>query len=309
MEDPGKILIFGASGHIGAPLVRFLCYKGWSEKLRLATSRPDKLDGLRAMFPQCEAVAADYLSRDSLAAAFKGIKRVFIITPDFIDERAAMTNVIEIAGTVKLDHVIRILGDPPNMSLKKVPDVVKAFGRGTAIQHLHAKEVLDQSDLPITYLNIASYLMDDFIRWSGPIKAHGTLTMPFDRRTTWIDPGDLGEAAARILMSDDERHVGQLYHLNNGSDLLLFSEISVMISEVLQKNIAYNEDIAYWMEMMGRRYSSLFGEGADEYFREYYRFEQKFQWAFHRSDILARILGRTPKSLRAWLEQNGQYLL
>src|SRR3546814_16246148 len=68
-------------------------------------------------------------------------------------------------------QIVRILGDPPNMSFNKVPDIVRAFGRGTAIQHLQAKEVLEQSDLPVTSLNIASYLMDDLVRWSGPIKS------------------------------------------------------------------------------------------------------------------------------------------
>lgn len=309
MAHADKILIFGASGHIGAPLARFLCYKGWSARLRLATSRAEKLDELRTMFPQCDAIIADYMSRESLVDAFRDVESIFVITPDFIDERVAMTNLIEAAKPSKLRHVVRILGDPPNMSLKKVPDIVKAFGRGTAIQHLHAKETLDQSDLPLTYLNIAAYLMDDFIRWNAPIKSHRILAMPFDRRTAWIDPADLGEAAARILMSDDERHDGQLYHLNNENDLLLFSEIAEMMSDILQEPVAYSDDVDFWMEIMGRRYSVMFGDGADEYFREYYRFEQKFQWAFHKSDILGRILGRSPKTLRAWMEQNSHHLL
>src|SRR3546814_20579927 len=71
------------------------------------------------------------------------------ITPDFIDEQVASSNLIEAVRRVPdFRQIVRILGDPPNMSFNKVPDIVRAFGRGTAIQHLQAKEVLEQSDLP-----------------------------------------------------------------------------------------------------------------------------------------------------------------
>lgn len=305
----GKVLVFGAAGHIGGPLARYLRYKGWGDRLRLATSSPARLDQLKAAFPGSEAIVADYLAPASLAAACHDAAYIFVITPDFIDELAAMDNLVQAARRApKLRQILRILGDPPHMSLKKVPKIVRDFGRGTAIQHLQAKDVLEQSDLPITYLNIASYLMDDFIRWNGTIKSDRALAMPFERRTTWIDPGDLGEAAAGIIMEESDRHLHQLYHLNNGSDHLFFSEIAEMISDVLQERIVHNDAVAFWEQHMGQRYVKLFGAGADEYFKAYYEFEQTYQFAFHRSDILERLLGRKPKTLRAWFEQNAHLL-
>jgi len=200
------------------------------------------------------------------------------------------------------------LGDPPSMTLAKVPASIRAFGRGTAIQHLEAREVLDASGLPITYVNIAAYLMDDFLRWGAAIRSRRTFLMPFERRTAWIDPADLGEAAARILLSRDERHLHQLYNLNNGSDLLTFAEVADIISDVLQEPVRYEASPQVWRELTGERYRELYGPGADDYFLEYYAFEQRHQFAFHRSDILERMLGRTPKTLRAWLEQNAHHL-
>src|SRR3546814_1534958 len=70
----GKVLIFGASGHIGGPVARFMRYKGWRERLRLATSSAAKLDQLRVSFPDCETVVADYLNLDSLNDALKDRK-------------------------------------------------------------------------------------------------------------------------------------------------------------------------------------------------------------------------------------------
>src|SRR3546814_10183609 len=70
-------------------------YKCWRERLRLATSSAAKLDQLRVSFPDCETVVADYLNLDSLNDALKGVRTVFVITPDFIDEPVAMSNLIE----------------------------------------------------------------------------------------------------------------------------------------------------------------------------------------------------------------------
>ena len=309
-SSAGKVLVFGAAGHIGGPLARFLRYKGWGDRLRLATSSVAKLDQLKATFPGSEAIVADYLAPASLVAACQDAAYIFVITPDFIDEPAAMDNLVQAARRApKLRQILRILGDPPHMSVRKVPQIVRDFGRGTAIQHLQARDVLEQSDLPITYLNIASYLMDDLIRWNSPIKSDRALAMPFERRTTWIDPGDLGEAAARIILQESDRHLGQLYHLNNGSDHLFFSEIADVISDVLQERVVHNDAVEFWETRMGHKYVSLFGERADEYFKAYYEFEQAYQFAFHRSDVLERLLGRKPKTLRAWVEQNAHLLI
>src|SRR3546814_3654245 len=99
----GKVLIFGASGHIGGPVARFMRYKGWRERLRLATSSAAKLDRLRVSFPDCETVVADYLNLDSLNDALKGVRTVFVITPDFIDEPVAMSNLKQERKSTRLN--------------------------------------------------------------------------------------------------------------------------------------------------------------------------------------------------------------
>ena len=307
--DEERILIFGASGHIGGPLARFIAYQGYGAALRLATSDETKLQRLRDDFPKSECISVSYLDRAGMARALEGVDRVFVVTPDFLDEKTAMANLVHAAqkgGRVK--QIVRIVGDPPGMRLDKISPALRAFGRGTAIQHLQAREVLDASELPVTYLNIAAYLMDDFLRWSGPIRSRRIFLMPFDRVATWIDPGELGEAAARILLSRDDRHLHRHYDLNNGSDLVTFGEVAGIISDVLQEPVKHEASPKVWRELMGERYRALYGAGADDYFLEYYAFEQRNQFAFHRSDVLQRMLGRTPKTLRAWLEQHADRL-
>src|SRR3546814_1006107 len=93
---------------------------------------------------------------------------------------------------------------------------------------------------------------------------------------------DVCSSDLRIIMTEGDGHLQQLYHLNNGNDYVLFSEIAEIISDVLQERVEYSDSEAFWDEVMGARYVDLFGKDADEYYKQYYAFEQKFQFAFHR---------------------------
>lgn len=302
------ILVFGASGHIGGALAAFAAQQ--KARMRLVTSNPAKVAELAWRFPASEVVLASYLDQASLRAALVGVESVFVVTPDFIDERQAMGVLVQaLREQGEIRSIVRILGDPPNMTLRRIPERLRAFGKGTATQHLVAKQLLDESGLPLTYLNIASYLMDDLLRWSGPIRSHRLLAMPFDRRTCWVDPAEIGEAAARILLSGDVGHVGQHYDLDDGEDLVAFSAVATLMSEVLQETVTYEPDPDVWRQMMGPKYEALFGPGAADYFLEYYRFEQANQYAFRRTDVLGTILGRSPTTLRDWIEQHARELL
>src|SRR3546814_3501636 len=79
-----------------------------------------------------------------------------------------------------------------------------------------------------------AYLMDDLIRWSGPIRERSLFLMPFDRRHSWVDPAEVGEAAANIIISRDDRHIGQYYDVECGHEVLRFGDVANMLSDVLR---------------------------------------------------------------------------
>src|SRR3546814_6763729 len=78
----------------------------------------------------------------------------------------------------------------PYTKLSDIPEKWRSVG-GTLTQHHVARAVLDGSGLPVTYLNMPAYLMDDLIRWSGPIRERSLFLMPFDRRHSWVDPAEV----------------------------------------------------------------------------------------------------------------------
>ncbi len=251
------ILIFGAAGHIGLPLARWIRYKSPKTGLRLVSRSADQRQRLKVEFPGAEVVAADYLDPASMAAALEGISAAFIVTPDFLDEQKAMEILCAAAKSQKsLRQIVRILGNLPYTKLSDIPARWRSIG-GTMTQHHVAKAVLDSNGLPVTYLNMPAYLMDDLVRWSGPIREHNLLVMPYDRRHSWVDPADVGEAAATIMVSGDDRHIGQYYDVEYGHEVLRFGDVAKMLSDIFHRQIGYDDNPETWRSLTGSRYKTL----------------------------------------------------
>ena len=225
---PSSVAIFGASGHIGGPMARFLRFHAPHIRLRLISSSADKLGELRQQHPGAEVVLANYFDQSSLDAAMVGIQGVFVITTSLLDERPAMSNLVAaLRKSGALIHMIRITGIQPDTNPKRIPKALRDFGLGLEIQHPIARQILDDADMPVTYLNCGASFMDNYLRMAGMI--HEGLLCWHDRRVPYLDPREIGEAAARLLLSDDSRHVGQFYTLNNGESGLRPSEVAQML--------------------------------------------------------------------------------
>lgn len=230
---PQSILIFGAAGRIGGPLVEVLANEAPSIRLRLATHSSQKAAALHERLPSAEVVLADYFDPPSLRAAVAGTEGVFAITSSGIEERSAMTNLIaaiQHAGTVK--HVLRQVGLQPEANQRRIPDSLRDGVLALPIQHAIVKELFDESGLPVTDINCGTTFMDNFILFgmNKYLKRDRKLIWP-ERLIPWIDTRDVGEIAARLFLSDN-RHIGQFHTLNNGHDLMRFSEVAQLMSEV-----------------------------------------------------------------------------
>ena len=308
-----RIAVFGANGHIGCPLAEWIRANSASTGLRLVIRNEGHRAALAAAFPQAEICLANYYDLGSLEAALAGVEGAFIVTPDFLDEQRAMTNFVYAARTNPgLRHIVRLIADPPGMTFERVPDSLKAFGGGTAVQHLRAKAILEASGLPVTYINIAAYFMQNFLTpfFNGPIRAEGILSVPRNRRMGFIDTHDIGACAAAILLSANQRHIGQTYHLDNGNDVLWFDEVAALMSEVFGQTIAYDGTDETFLRICGEGVKAYIGRpDADRYFINYFQFEQDNETVWRKSDIVEFLTGRPAKSLRQWLSENKQNIL
>jgi uncharacterized protein YbjT (DUF2867 family) len=309
----GRIAIFGSNGHIGRPLAHWVRDHSRETGLKLIIRNKEHQEGLAAEFPQAEICIANYYDLPSLEVALSDVQGAFIVTPDFLDEQRAMTNFVYAARTNPgLLQIVRLIADPPGMTMDRVPDSLKAFGGGTAVQHLRAIAILEQSGLPFTYINIAAYFMQNFLTpfFNGPIKAERILSVPRNRRMGFIDTNDIGACAASILLSDNQRHIGQTYHLDNGNDVMWFDEVAALMSDVFGETVGYDGSDETFLRICGEGVKAYIGRpDADQYYINYFQFEQDNETVWRKTDVVEFITGRPAKSLRQWLNENKQQIL
>lgn len=300
---PRSVLIFGAANHIGTPLARHLRKSAPQVKLRLVSSRPEGCEALRKDFPEAEVVSANYFDPASLERAVQGMEGVFVNTAGGTDERPAMTNLVAAlkkAGTAV--HILRALGMQPEANLRRIPESVREATHGLPMQHPLAKRILDESDLPVTYLNFGATFLDNFFWMRASLVKERKLVW-HNRMIPFIDPRDIAEVAAKLLLSDNHRHLYTFHTLNNGHDQLRFEEVAKIMSEVFGETITYDGSKEAFYETyahMGPLRDVLWG------FFEYER-ENEEVWA--PNTFVERMLGRKPITVRQWLEEHKAALL
>lgn len=300
---PRSVLVFGAANHIGTPLARHLQQAAPQIKLRLVSNRPEGRETLRRNFPEAEVVSADYFDPASLEQAVQGMDGIFVNTPGGTDEQPAMTNLvaaIKEAGTAV--HILRTLGLQPEANPRRIPEAVRKAFLGLPVQHPIAKRILDESDLPVTYLNLGATFMDNFFWMKAGLVRERKLIW-HNRLIPFIDPRDIGEVAARLLLSDNHRHIGQFHTLNNGHDLLRFSDVAELMGEVLGEQITYDGSREAFFEAyahMGDLRQLLW---------DFFEYERTNEVVWAPNNFVERTLARKPVTVRQWLEEHAAALL
>ena len=209
------------------------------------------------------------------------------------------------AGSLK--HLVRLIGDPPGLDREEhVAKVLRDFEGGTAVQHLRARKVLDDSGLPVTYLNIAAWFMDDFATFMlPPILTKRKICMPYDRWMNFIDCRDIGRAAAQLLLSGNDDHHHKTYNLDNGVDLMRFSDIAPLMSEVFGVEISYDDSPQAFVEELGDIFRVYMGrDDAPDYYLAYCEWERSNETLARKTDIMTTMLGLSPRTFRQWLDDH-----
>ena len=301
------VALFGGANEISKAAARYISRHDPGVSLRLLVRRNEARAELRELFPDADIRMADYFDRPSLVAGLEGADAAFVITPDFFDETAAMTNLVHAARAADIQHIVRMTGDPPGMTLDRVPEFIKRAGNVPSIQHLYARAVLEASGLPVTFLNSAAYYMQTMAMplFADPVRKDQMLVMPCDKNMTFIDKADIGECVATLLLSDDRRHIGASYHLNNGHDLLSFRELAALLGDVLGRDIGFDDSEERFLAYHAEPLKNLLGiPDAGTLILEMFKYETAHEHAWRRSDIVEHFLGRPARTLRDWLEGN-----
>ena len=300
-----SIAVFEAGGRMGRQVADYLAYAAPDIRLRLLTSSPGGVQALHEHHPDADVLPANYFDPASLAPALDGVEGVFVVTPPGLDERTAMGNLVDAARNAGgVTQIIRLVGYAPEWPPEKYPwDKLKTGG-----EHFIAKEILDKSGLPVTYVNLGASLMDNYFFTLGGIRKSRSLIWP-ERWVPFMDVRDLGEVIARLFLNNDRRLIGSFLTVNNGYDYLTTEQVAQVMSNAFLTPISAETSREGFLTEYGPIFQARFGAPDQaEILLDYFQWEHE-NWLWQLTDTAEKILGRRPNTLHNWLVEHRSAFL
>jgi len=278
------ILVTGATGNVGAHVVRQLVKRDIAVRAGAHTSRvlpyTDE-DGV-------EAVTVDFRDPATLVRAMDGVDHVFLLTPFSDGAREMAQAAIAAAQQAGVQHIVRLsaLGADPQSPVQLLR------------WHGEIEEDIKASGLAYTMLRPNGFI-DNLQTYMGEqLRTSGTVYLPLDEaRVSYIAVRDIGEVAAIAL--SEPGYGAQVLNLT-GSEALSMTEVFQVLTEVTGRTFSYvpvTEDAARqgfpgpkWMvdAMLGLYAYYRAGKGADV------------------SPVVQVITGHAPMSLSTWVREHAR---
>ncbi len=301
-----SILIFGASGRLGAPLASYLAMHHPEIRLRLVSSSARKAERLARRFPEADIVVASYLSATQMETALEGMDGVFMVMPDFLDYPAAGELFIAaVRKTGALRHLVRISADPPDFHPLDLTPPLRD-NPNFAAGHTVLRTQLLESGIPTTTLSPSAYFMDNLTLplIAKFVRERDMLIEAERHRMPYVDPADVAEAAARVFLRRDESDIGMVWHLNNGVDHMDWGDVAVLLSRHLGRRIERVESPEVWAETVGAGIKQVMDAESERYMIEYLKWETLKCARFYPRPELETLIGRKPKLLDQWIGEH-----
>lgn len=226
----GKILITGATGHLGKATIDFLLKRGIIlDEISALVRDAGKAKDLKGK--GINLVIGDYSDYNSLVEAFTGVEKLFFISSnDVLNRTLHHENVIKAALQADVKHII-YTGVLSNVPIEKsaIAPVTEA--------HKKTEEQLVASGLSYTLLRNNLY-MDLVPQFIGE-KVLDTEMVFFpagNGKVAFVLRSEIAEAAANLLST--QGHEGKTYNITN-VEAYSYQQLADYISEITGKNIKY----------------------------------------------------------------------
>ena len=213
------ILVFGSTGTTGRGVARHLIAGG--VKPRLLVRDPEKA---KEYAGKAEIVQGDLERPESLAAAMKGVEKMFLVSVG-LNGSDLEIQAIDAAKKAGVKHVVKL-------SVIGAESPVLTFSKW----HAKVEKHLMASGLKWTMVRPGSFMSNAYM-WADTIRAQGAFYQPTGTgRWAASDPADIGAVAAKALTSAG--HEGKGYTLT-GPESMNAAQYAAVLSSVLGKPVKF----------------------------------------------------------------------
>ena len=197
-----RVVVAGASGNVGSAAVHKLSQMGVEVKALTRSSASEKCAPLKAL-ANVELVECDISDQSSLSGVFDGVKAAFLTCGNFRGQVKAEIAFIDAAVAAGCPYLVK-LGTVRSYTAM---DSVSEYARFHAEVEAHLEKAAGAMKYVVLCPNwfFSNHLGDIF----------GTLPMSIiayphapEAKATGVDPRDVGEVAAQMMMADPSAYHG-----------------------------------------------------------------------------------------------------
>lgn len=282
-----RILVTGASGTIGRPLVQRLQAAG--ADFAVMSSRAGGGASGAPGAPAVAAVQGDFADRASLERAFAGVHTLFLLLPLVPHKLELAANAVAAARAAGVRHIVRSSGagaDPASpVALARLQGQIDALVAGSGIAH--------------TFLRPNGF-MQNWVTFSAAQVRAGTVHAPHGQGAqSLVDARDIADAAAAVLL-DPAPHAGRAYTLT-GAEALTDAEQLAVIGRAIGRELRY-VDVPEAAAEQGLREAGLPPVMVEWFMSLNHVIKQG--WAAGLSDDVQRLTGHAPRRFADFVAEN-----
>ncbi len=224
MANAGKILVTGATGNVGSILIPNLTNLG--ADVRALTRDESKAQGLKDA--GIEVVVGDLEKPDTLDAAFRGVDKVFLITPPNPNQVIQAENGIQAAKRTGSPVIVRLSAG----AVREMPGALPRISG----QHAETDGMLRVSGLPYNIIRPHFFMQVTMMAAETVASDSAVYMAAKDGKIGMIDVRGVVDVAVKVLTKDG--HEGKTYTLT-GPASISFHEVAAGLSKALSKPVNY----------------------------------------------------------------------
>jgi len=222
-----QILITGATGKTSQYAIQELLNKGANVRAMVRTID----ERSKALEKQgVEVVQGNYFNKGSLRMALHQIDKAYFCYPfeDHLPKAAAYF------GKIAKEEGVKQVVSMSQMN------VHEDSSSPASQNHLISEDILDWADIGAVHIRPALFAWNYLGMAAPSVSAEKKFYFPNPQaRFTIIDPQDIGEVIAGILLDEDiNKHTGKKYALT-GSQILSNQDVTDLIGNVIQEKVEY----------------------------------------------------------------------